>query len=130
MPKKVLIAEDQPDSRRLLEDILTAFQPYGVITLIARDGNEAYDIAVREKPELILLDVMMPGISGIDVCKKVKSHPDLMNTYVIMVSARIQQEDRTEAAMAGADEYMTKPYEVSMMMERIQMVLGVNLLQG
>lgn len=130
MPKKVLIADDQPDTRRLLEDILAEFRPYGVTTLTALDGSEACEIAAREKPDLILLDVMMPGISGIDVCKKIKGNPELKNSYIIVVSGRIQGEDRKDAAMAGADEYLTKPYDVSVMMERIQRALGVNLLKS
>lgn len=128
MTKKVLVADDQPDSRRLLQDILTRFSTFGVETLVARDGNEAIQIAEKELPDLLLLDIMMPGMNGFEVCKKVKSNPQLAKTYIIMVSAKIQQEDRKEAAMAGADEYLTKPYDVNAIIERVQKVLGINLM--
>jgi len=127
MTKKVLVADDQPDSRRLLQDILARFNPFGVDTLVARDGNEATRIAEKEIPDLLLLDIMMPGMNGFEVCKKIKSNPQLANTYIIMVSAKIQQEDRKAAAMAGADEYLTKPYDVNAIIERVEKVLGINL---
>jgi DNA-binding response OmpR family regulator len=126
MSKKILIAEDQPDSRRLLEDLLTIFQPYDVRVYVARDGVEAYDTACRERPDVILLDIMMPGMNGFDLCKKLKSDPDLACTYVIMLSGKTQHEDRTEAALCGADEYVTKPYDVALILERVQNVLKVN----
>jgi CheY-like chemotaxis protein len=128
MIKKVLIAEDQPDSRRLLADILERFHPFGVQTLIAHNGTEALELAQKEQPDLILLDIMMPGLNGFEVCRSVKSDPELSKAYIIMVSAKIQTEDRKEAAMAGADEYLTKPYDVNAVIERVQAALGVTLL--
>ena len=125
MTKKVLIAEDQPDSRQLLADIMEHFQPYGVSVFVARDGTEAYDIALKERPNLILLDIMMPGMSGYDICKRIKEDPEMSDTYIIVISARFQPEDRTQAALAGADEYVTKPYDVSLIMERVQSVLDI-----
>lgn len=125
MTKKVLIAEDQPDSRQLLEDIMDRFQPYGVTIFVARDGTEAYDIAQTERPDLILLDIMMPGMSGYEVCKKIKEDSDTASTYIIVISAKFQPEDRTQAALAGADEYVTKPFDVSLIMERVQSVLDI-----
>ena len=127
MSKKVLIADDQPDSRRLLQDILARFTMVGVETIVARDGREAMSLAEQHKPDLILLDVMMPHHDGFEVCKWVKHHPDLANSYVIMVLAKIQPEDRKAAALAGADEYLTKPYDANAVIERMQKVLGVQL---
>jgi two-component system cell cycle response regulator len=124
--KKILIAEDQPDSRQLLEDILERFHPYGVMVLTARDGIEAFEIAQSAKPDLILLDIMMPGMSGYEVCEKLKANPDTEHTYIIMVSAKTQPEDRKQAAMVGADEYVTKPFDMGLIIERVQSVLGVN----
>lgn len=128
MTKKVLIAEDQPDARRLLEDILERFRPYGVKTLIARNGTEALAIAQNDKPDLILLDIMMPGLSGIEVCQKVKADPVLKSIYIIMISAKFQKEDRREAAMMGADEYLTKPFDINAVVERVQHALGIQTL--
>ena len=124
--KKILIAEDQPDSRQLLEDILERFHAYGVMVLTARDGIEAYEIAQQAKPSLILLDIMMPGMSGYEVCEKLKTDPETENTYIIMVSARTQPEDRRQAAQAGADEYVTKPFDLALIIERVQSVLGIS----
>lgn len=128
MIKKVLIAEDQPDSRRLLADILERFHPFGVETVIAHNGTEALEMAQKEQPDLILLDIMMPGMNGFEVCRHVKADPELAKAYIIMVSAKIQTEDRKEAALAGADEYLTKPYDVNAVIERVQAALGVTLL--
>jgi len=125
MSKKVLIAEDQPDSRQLLESILVHFHPYGVRVFTARDGLEAYDIAMREAPDLILLDIIMPGMSGYEICAKVKSNPETAHAYVIIVSARTQEEDMQRAQLAGADEYVTKPFDVHDMLQRVGAVLGV-----
>ncbi|MGF1504401.1 MAG: response regulator transcription factor [Anaerolineae bacterium] len=126
--KTILIAEDQPDSRQLLEDILERFQPYGVSIHSAADGKEALNKARQVHPDLILLDVMMPGMSGYEVCEQAREDPDLKDTYIIMVSAKIQPEDRRQAAMVGADEYVTKPYDMALIIERVQAVLGVNLI--
>lgn len=128
MIKKVLIAEDQPDSRRLLADILERFHPFGVETVVAHNGTEALAKAQAEQPDLILLDIMMPGMNGFEVCRAVKADPQLAKAYIIMVSAKIQTEDRKEAALAGADEYLTKPYDVNAVIERVQSALGVTLL--
>jgi CheY-like chemotaxis protein len=127
MTKKVLIAEDQPDSRRLLQDILERFHIFGVETLIARDGTEAWALTQKSKPDLILLDLMMPGLSGFEVCRAVKADPQLMKAYIIVISAKIQRDDRREAARAGADEYLTKPYDINALIERIQAALHVTL---
>ena len=126
--KTILIAEDQPDSRQLLQDILERFQPYGVEILTAADGKEAYDKALENQPDLILLDVMMPSMSGFEVCEKLKDDPKMKETYIIMVSAKTQPEDRKVAAVAGADEYVTKPYDMALIVERVQSILGVNLI--
>jgi CheY-like chemotaxis protein len=125
MGKKVLIAEDQPDSLQLLEDLLEAFHPYGVRVFTARDGKEALEIATREQVDLVLLDIMMPGLSGIDICKAIKDDPEMADCYVIMVSAKTEQEDRRQAALAGADEYVTKPFDVLHVLERVGLALDV-----
>jgi len=128
MTKKILIAEDQPDSRQLLEDILERFEAFGVVILTARDGVEAWEIAQKHTPNLILLDIMMPGINGYEVCKRVKAHPEMKDTYIIMVSAKTQADDRKQAALAGADEYVTKPFDLRLILERVQAVLDVKMI--
>lgn len=127
MSKKILIAEDQPDSRQLLEDILERFQSSGVRILTARDGIEAFEIAQSSKPDLILLDIMMPGMSGYEVCERIKNDDELNHAYIIMVSAKTQANDRKQAALAGADEYVTKPFDMRLIIERVQAVLDVKM---
>lgn len=125
MAKKVLIADDNPTNRELLADILDRFKPYGLEMLNAVNGKEAYELAATEKPDLILLDIMMPDMSGYEVCEKIKADPDLSKTYIIMVSAKTQQEDRKQAVHAGADEYITKPYDIRLVRERVQAILNL-----
>jgi two-component system alkaline phosphatase synthesis response regulator PhoP len=123
--KKVLIAEDQPDGRQLLLDILEGFEDRGVQVFAASDGLEAMRLALSEKPDLLLLDVMMPGMDGFQVCQKVKSDPALAKAYIIMLTARWGSGDRERAAVVGADEYLTKPYEIDQVSERIEAALGI-----
>lgn len=126
MSKKILIAEDNADSRQLLSDLLDRFRSYGVLIFLAKDGQEALDLALREQPDLILLDIMMPRLNGYEVCERIKADPVLKTkTYVIMVSAKIQQEDRKQAALVGVDEYVTKPFDVGLVIERVQSALGI-----
>src|SRR5574342_433210 len=97
MAKKILIADDNVTNRELLGDILERFKPWGLEILNASNGADAFETAKKEKPELVLLDIMMPDMSGYEVSKKIKEDPDLQNVYIIMVSAKTQQEDRKQA---------------------------------
>lgn len=125
MPKKVLIVEDQPDSRRLLEDILHHFSNQGATVISARDGLEALETIQREKPDLILLDIMLPGMSGYDLCEKIKTNPETANAHIIIISAKYQLEDRKEAIKRGADDYLVKPYDVQALLKQVQKVLDI-----
>jgi len=127
MSKKILIADDNTFNRELLEDSLKRFKTYGVIILSSENGPKTYEVAKAEKPDLILLDIMMPGMSGYEICEKLKGDPEMKGTYIIMVSAKTQQEDRMQAAKAGADEYVTKPYDIRLIRERVQKVLGIEM---
>lgn len=125
MAKKILIADDNVTNRELLGDILERFKPWGLEILNAANGAEAFETAKKEKPELVLLDIMMPDMSGYEVSKKIKEDPDLQNVYIIMVSAKTQQEDRKQAVNAGADEYITKPFDIRLVRERVQSILDL-----
>jgi two-component system, OmpR family, alkaline phosphatase synthesis response regulator PhoP len=125
MTKKILIADDNETNRELLGDILDRFKPWGLEIFNAVNGAEALDLAKKEKPELILLDIMMPDMSGYEVSKKIKEDPELQNVYIIMVSAKTQQEDRKQAVHAGADEYITKPFDIRLVRERVQSILDL-----
>jgi CheY-like chemotaxis protein len=128
MTKKILIADDNTFNRELLQDALKRFKTYGVTILATETGPKTYEVAKQEKPDLLLLDIMMPGMSGYEICEKLKADPDMKGTYIIVVSARTQQEDRMQAAKAGADEYVTKPYDIRLIRERVQKVLGIEVI--
>jgi two-component system alkaline phosphatase synthesis response regulator PhoP len=128
MSKKILIADDNTFNRELLQDALKRFKTYGVTILTTENGTKTFEVAKQEKPDLLLLDIMMPGMSGYEICEKLKNDPEFKDIYIIMVSARTQQEDRMQAAKMGADEYVTKPYDIRLIRERVQKVLNIDLI--
>lgn len=113
--KKILIVEDEPSLIFTLQDTL---ENEGYQTFIAEDGNTAVDLTKQENPDLMVLDLMLPGISGYDVCKKVRG----MNyTFpIIILTARDQEIDKVTGLNIGADDYMTKPFGVKELLARIQ----------
>jgi sigma-B regulation protein RsbU (phosphoserine phosphatase) len=115
---KALIAEDNSITRLLLESTLTE---WGYEVIVTSDGVEAWQQLQREHvPELILLDWKMPGMDGIDVCRKLRQLPDAQAAYVILVTARGGKADIVAGLEAGADDYITKPFEPSELRARLQ----------
>ncbi|MEA3342102.1 MAG: response regulator [Chloroflexota bacterium] len=127
MAKKILIVDDEVYIRALLEQTLEDFEWVGVELFSASDGREAWDVAQVERPDLIILDVMMPGLSGYDVCQRIKGDPALSHAHVIMLTARGQEVDRLRSVEVGADEYVTKPFDPDYIIERATDVLGVEV---
>jgi len=125
MSKKVLVVDDEPHIRLLLEQTLEDLEDHGVELLAANNGQEAWIIAQQEHPALIILDVMMPQMSGYQVCERVKAEPSLQNTYVILLTAKGQEIDRLRGEQVGADEYITKPFDPDYLVERAEAILGV-----
>ncbi len=114
---KVLIAEDNPMWRRMLEDHVTG---WGYEAEVAEDGEQAWKILQRDdSPRLAILDWLMPGIDGIDVCRRVKQSEELPFTYVVMLTGRDAQEDMIAGLDAGADDYLTKPVEPAILRSRL-----------
>ena len=105
--RKLLIADDEPGIRSLVRMTLETDQ-YEITE--AGDGEEALEIARESHPDVILLDVMMPKLTGFDVCKALKEDPATKEIVVVMLTAKAQQGDRTEGEAAGADDYFTKPF--------------------
>jgi len=128
MSKKILIVDDEPHIRALLEQTLEDFEDEGIELLTAGDGQEAWDLIQEEKPNLVILDVMMPRMSGYEVCERLKAEPSLKDTYVIMLTAKGQEVDRQRGEQVGADEYVTKPFDPDYLIERSEAVLGVSIL--
>ncbi len=104
--QKVLIVDDEPRNLRIILETLDGFAE----AKVASSGEEALKVVDEFLPDLVLLDIMMPGIDGYEVCKKIKSHPGLNLTKVILVSGKAMLNERLKGYEAGADDYMTKPF--------------------
>jgi len=115
---RILIVDDEPEMVRGLEDNLR-FEGYQ--TIAAGSGTRGLSLALSEAPDLILLDVMMPGMSGWDVCRQLGARG--LDTPVIMLTARGAEVDRVQGLELGADDYITKPFSVRELMARIRAVL-------
>ncbi|MDY7078307.1 MAG: response regulator [Chloroflexota bacterium] len=127
MSKKILIADDQIHIRILLEQALEDLEDAGVELLLAGDGLEAWATAQAQKPDLIFLDVMMPCMSGYEVCQRIKDNPELANIHVILLTAKGQETDRQRSIEVGANEYITKPFDPDYLIERAADVLDVSI---
>ncbi|AMM41960.1 chemotaxis protein CheY [Candidatus Desulfofervidus auxilii] len=119
--KKILIVDDEERVRRLIETTLDIgdFQIFQ-----AKDGEEALKIAQEEKPALILLDIMMPGMDGFEVCKRLKNNSETKGSYIIMLTAKGQKQDIEKGYAVGADDYFVKPFSPMELLNKIEKVLG------
>lgn len=127
MTRKVLIAEDEAPLRLLLEQSLEELEDLGVEVLLAANGGEAFAIVQRERPDVVLLDVMMPVMNGFDVCKSIKRDPTLRGTFVLILTAKGQELDRITGQEVGADCYMTKPFDPDAVLRIVADKLGIEL---
>jgi DNA-binding response OmpR family regulator len=121
MSKRVLICDDEP---YIVESVSYVVRKAGFDVLTAEDGEEALAAAHREKPDLVFLDIMMPGIAGDEVCRRLKADPSTKDTHVVILTARGQEEDERRAMEMGADEFMTKPFSPRKLRARILELLG------
>lgn len=119
--KLILVVDDQPDIRKLLRMTLECRADLNVIE--AKDGNSAWLEAQLTKPELIVLDAMMPGLDGYEMCSRVRQTPDLRDTKVIICSARAQAEDIAKGRKVGCDANMTKPFRPIALLDMIDALL-------
>jgi twitching motility two-component system response regulator PilH len=106
MARTILVIEDSPTQMEVVRSALLT-RGYHVIT--ATSGDEGLEKARRERPELVLLDVVLPGKNGFQVCRALKSSPDTKDMTVIMLTSRVQVSDRFWGMKQGADDYLTKP---------------------
>jgi two-component system cell cycle response regulator len=115
---RILIAEDDPVSRRMLEVFL---QKWGYQVVTAVDGLDAVRILESvEAPALAILDWMMPGLEGPQVCKRVRAHPDRPYVYILLLTARSQKDDLLRGLESGADDYLTKPFDAQELRARLR----------
>jgi len=119
--KKILIVDDEEKVRRLIETTLSIgdFQIFQ-----AKNGEEALKIAQEEKPALILLDIMMPGMDGFEVCKRLKSNSETKSSYIIMLTAKGQKQNIEKGYAVGTDDYFVKPFSPMELLNKVEQILG------
>ena len=125
LDKKILIADDEANIRILMEQVLEKLEDEGVELLIAENGKEALETIEEEKPDLVFLDMMMPKMNGLDVCKAVKQELKIPNIYIIMLTAKGQEEDKEKGLKVGVDLYMTKPFRPKAVLQKSREILGL-----
>lgn len=113
----ILLVEDEPAQREVLSYNLSA-EGFSVVT--ADNGEDALLLVSEENPDIVVLDWMMPKLSGIEVCRRLKVRPETRNIPVIMLSARSEEVDRVRGLETGADDYVVKPYSVAELMARVR----------
>src|ERR1019366_2343130 len=126
MDQKILIVDDEPHIRMLIEQTLEELEDEGVEFLTAENGEVALQIIEKENPQLVFLDVMMPKMNGMEVCRKVKKELQLNNVFIVLLTAKGQELDRLKGQEVGADIYMTKPFDPEAILSKAREVLGLN----
>jgi two-component system alkaline phosphatase synthesis response regulator PhoP len=124
---KILITDDEPGMRILIEQTLEPLEDKGVVLLHASNGKQALEIIKSEKPDFVLLDVMMPEMDGFEVCNTVKNILEMKDTYILMLTAKGQEFDKQRGKDAGVDYYITKPFDLDDLFEKVVNVLGIEM---
>ena len=120
MVKKILVIEDDPATSRLVEYSLR-HEGYQVFT--ASNGLDGIRKALKEAPDLIILDVMLPGLDGFEICHRLRSEPDTATLPILMFSAKAQEMDRNTGLLVGADDYLTKPTAPATIISHVEALL-------
>lgn len=121
MTHKILIADDEPNILISLEYLMKR-EAYDVI--VARDGQEAIDAILRERPQLVLLDVMMPRKTGFEVCQEVRAHEQVKDTLILMLTAKGRETDVAKGLALGANAYLTKPFSTKELVRQVREMLA------
>ena len=126
MAKKptILLVDDDPDIREFVTFNL-AKEGYNVVT--AKDGAEGVEAVKKHRPDLVLLDVMMPGMDGIEACEAIRTNPDIASTLIAFLSARGEDYSQVAGFYAGADDYITKPIRPKVLVSRVKALLRRNV---
>ena len=125
MTRTILIADDEAHLRSLICQTLEELEDEGVELLTATNGEEAIAAIETRRPNLVFLDVMMPKLSGFDVCRRAKQTLGLSDVYIVLLTAKGQEYDRQRGQEVGADLYMTKPFDPDALLEKAREVLGL-----
>ena len=118
--KRVLAVDDSELNLEIIREALG--DEYNLKT--AKTGEKALEVAVDFRPDIILLDIMMPGMDGYEVCRQLREHHILKNKKIIMLSARAMNSEQLEGYRAGADDYITKPFEADELLDKVHVHLG------
>ncbi|HBJ71130.1 MAG TPA: DNA-binding response regulator [Cryomorphaceae bacterium] len=118
--QKILIIEDDPD---ILEFVSFNLRKEGYEVFVAKDGVKGVQMCIQVQPDLVLLDVMMPRMDGVEVCERIRSNPTISNTIVAMLSARGEDYSQLAAFDAGADAYITKPIRPKLLVSKVKALL-------
>lgn len=121
MTTRILIAEDEESIVASLEFLM---RRAGFETRVARDGGAAIESLREFRPHLVLLDIMLPGHSGFEVCRAIRGDPQMLGTRILMLTARGGMHDAERGMDAGADDYMSKPFSTKDLVARVRRLLG------
>ena len=119
-PKKVLVVDDEPD---LVETVRFPLEMEGYRVLVSYNGEDGLNQARRESPDLIILDLMLPKLDGYKVCRLLKFDEKYRHIPILMLTAKAQEKDRLLGKETGADGYMTKPFDIDQLMEKVKVYL-------
>lgn len=122
--KKVLVVDDEETIAQVIHDFL---EEQGYVVHIAYNGTDGIQMAATEQPDVVILDVELPDMSGFEVCKKMREISNLRNTPIVMLTVRSAEADELAGLQAGADDYMTKPFKPARLLARIQTAIERNL---
>jgi DNA-binding response OmpR family regulator len=125
MEKKILIVDDEVHIRMLIEQTLEELEDEDVSFFTAENGEQALQIIGEENPQLVFLDVMMPKMNGMEVCRRVKKELELQNVFIVLLTAKGQELDRQKGLEVGADLYMTKPFDPEVLLNKAREVLDL-----
>jgi len=122
MTATILVADDEPDVLFMTSFSLRSLGGYRVLE--AHDGQEALEIAIRERPDLIVMDIKMPRMTGYEACRRIRAEPGLHDVPVVLLSAKGQKAEIEEGWEVGATDYMLKPYAPATLIGRVRELLG------
>lgn len=122
---QILIVDDEAHIRLLLEQTMEELEDDGVELTMADNGAEALEIIRAERPDLVFLDVMMPKMNGFEVCRAVKEDPALDGVYIALLTAKGQESEKNRGLDAGADSYLTKPFNPDDILAMARKILGL-----
>lgn len=126
--RTILIAEDEPDNREVMRSVVEDVG--GFRAVLAEDGEQAIELADTEKPDVALLDLLLPRLSGFEVARRLKANPSTAHIPLIAITALGRSRDKMEALEAGAADYVEKPFDVDILLEKIQSVMGPVEMEG